>query len=126
MNFLADESVEREIVEQLRQAGHVVQYVAEMAPSIPDDEVLDLANSSGSLLLTGDKDFGELVYRQRRLTSGIVLTRLEGLPPGTKALIVAAAISTHAAELERAFTVITPGITRIRQSKLPEPDDSQD
>ncbi len=44
MNFVADESVDRQIVERLRDNGHSVWYVAEMAPSISDDEVLQLAN----------------------------------------------------------------------------------
>jgi len=44
MNFVADESVGRQIVERLRENGHYVWYVAEMAPSISDDEVLQLAN----------------------------------------------------------------------------------
>ena len=123
MNFLADESIEGEIVARLRQEGYSVLYVAEMSPGISDDEVLDLANQSGSLLLTGDKDFGELVYRQHRLTSGVILVRLEGLPPLTKAGIVAAMIGKHQSELNQSFAVITPGITRIRRSKTLDVND---
>ncbi len=63
MNLLADESVDRPIVEQLRQDGHDVLYVAEMEPGIPDDVVLQRANEHQALLVTEDKDFGELVYR---------------------------------------------------------------
>lgn len=44
MNFLADESVDRQIVERLRQDGHQVWYVAEMEPGVSDDVVLNLAN----------------------------------------------------------------------------------
>lgn len=63
MNFLADENVDRQIVERLRYVGFNVRYIAETAAGISDDEVLDLANSEESLLLTADKDFGELVFR---------------------------------------------------------------
>ena len=87
MNFLADESVDRRIVDRLRQDGHLVGYVAEMEPGISDDTVLDLANQEATLLLTADKDFGELVFRQRRLMPGIVLIRLAGLSPTRKAAI---------------------------------------
>ena len=52
MNFLADESVDQPIVEQLRADGHDVLAVAETAPSIPDDTVLAQANHRGDLLLT--------------------------------------------------------------------------
>ena len=66
MNFLADESVDHPIVLRLREDGHDVLSVAEMEPSIPDETVLSRANQRGDLLLTGDKDFGELVFGQRR------------------------------------------------------------
>lgn len=55
MNFLADESVDRQIVERLRQDGHLVWYVAEMEPGISDDIVLASANQEAALLLTADK-----------------------------------------------------------------------
>ena len=54
MNFVADESVDRQIVDRLRQEGYLVWYVAEMEPGIADSIVLDLANREGALLLTAD------------------------------------------------------------------------
>lgn len=115
MNFLADESVDGPIVNRLRQDGHEVWYVAEMEPGISDDLVLDLTNREEALLLTADKDFGELVFRQRRLAIGVVLVRLEGLSPMSKAEVVAHAISKYAKEWPQAFAVITPGAIRIRR-----------
>lgn len=56
MNLLADESVDRQIVERLRQDGHEVLYVAEMEPGIPDDIVLERANEISALLVTADKE----------------------------------------------------------------------
>jgi predicted nuclease of predicted toxin-antitoxin system len=73
VNFLADESVDRQIVDHLRQDGHHVWYVAEMEPGVSDDAVFDLANREEALLLTADKDFGELVFRLRRLAPRVVL-----------------------------------------------------
>ena len=81
MNLLADESVDGPVVERLRQEGHEVVYVAEISPSVVDEEVLQRANTSAALLVTADKDFGELVFRQGRLHAGVVLLRLAGLPP---------------------------------------------
>ena len=114
MNFFADESVDHPIVERLRDDGHDVLAVPEMAPSITDETVLVQANQRGDLLLTADKDFGELVFRQHRVTAGVVLIRLAGLLAGVKAGIVSTAIRDHGAELLRAFTVISPGMVRIR------------
>lgn len=118
MNFPADESVDQQIVARLRADGHVVSYVAEMQPSLPDEVVLDMANRRGEMLLTADKHFGELVFRQRRLSQGVVLVRLAGLSPMAKAEIVASGIAEHGAELIRAFTVISAGLIRIRREDM--------
>lgn len=114
MNFLADEGVDRQIVERLRIEGYSVLYVAQMQPGISDDVVLDLANQYNALLITADKDFGELVFRLRRLTGGVILLRLAGLSP-RKAEIVVLVINQHLEELIGAFTVLAPGSLRIRQ-----------
>lgn len=76
MNLLADENVDRQIVEQLRLDGHDVLYIAEFEPSISDNIVFDRANERSALLLTEDKDFGEIVFRDGHLSSGgVVLLR---------------------------------------------------
>ena len=62
MNFLADESVDRQIVDALREEDHAFLYVTEMEPGISDDEVLDKAEKGSAILITADKDFGELVF----------------------------------------------------------------
>ena len=116
MNFLADENVDRQIVDRLRQDGHILRYVVEMEAGISDDTVLDLANKESSLLITADKDFGEMVFRQRLIMHGIVLIRLAGITPSHKAEIVSSAINKYKSQLPHAFSVITPGAIRIRQS----------
>jgi predicted nuclease of predicted toxin-antitoxin system len=115
VNLLADESVEQQIVDRLRQDGHAVLYVAEMEPSIGDDIVLQRANQHRALLVTEDKDFGELVYRQGLIHLGVVLVRLAGLTAATKAYMVAQAITLHGTEMPGSFSVISPGTVRIRR-----------
>ena len=115
MNLLADESVDRRIVERLRQDGHEVLYVAEMEPSIDDAVVLERANERSALLVTADKDFVELMFRDKLLTTGgVILLRLTGLSAERKAESVSDAFSNHAAEFSRHFSVISPGRVRIR------------
>ena len=116
MIFFFDESVDGQIAERFRQDGHVVFCVWEMEPGIPDDQVLDQANEQGAILVTADKDFGELVFRQGRVTSGVVLVRLAGLSPETKADVVATAVWDYGEEMSGAFTVVAPGHIRIRRS----------
>jgi predicted nuclease of predicted toxin-antitoxin system len=115
MTFLADEGVDRQIVERLRLDGHQVAYVAEMPPGITDEVVLIESRASASVLITADKDFGELVFRQRRASTGVLLIRLWGLGPAMKAAVVSRAIHEHGQELARAFAVLSPGNIRIRR-----------
>jgi len=87
MKIGADEGVDRQIVEKLRSENHKVIYIPELAPGIKDDEVLCLADDEGLVLLTADKDFGELVFRLNRAAHGVVLIRLDGLPPDAKSAL---------------------------------------
>jgi predicted nuclease of predicted toxin-antitoxin system len=114
MIILADEGVDYPVVERPRREGWSVLYVVEMAPSISDQEVLDEANARDALLLTSDKDFGELVFRLGRINSGVILLRLAGLKPDTRASVVADVLDEYADQLVNAFTVIAPGQVRIR------------
>lgn len=74
----------------------------------------------GALLITADKDFGELVYRLGRIHSGVILARLAGLSPAAKADAVSQLLRDHAAELSAAFCVLSPGSIRLRRSNLPQ------
>ena len=122
MNLLADESVDRQVVASLRAHGHRKSYIAESQPGITDEEVLDNAEQEGLPLLTADKDFGELIFRQGRQSTGIILIRLSGLSAETKAHIVVSAVRDYESDLTKAFTVITPGIIRVRHIIQPEPE----
>ena len=115
MIFVCDEGVDRSIVEQLRSDGHNVTYIAELSPSIPDDEVLREANERGAVLVTADKDFGELVFRLGRLSTGVFLIRLHDLPTHDRAALVGAVVREHAAELPGAFSVLSSTKLRIRR-----------
>lgn len=115
MTFLADEGVDRQIVERLRLDGHQVVYIAEMSPGITDETVLMESRISESVLITADKDFGELVFRQRQASTGVLLIRLWGLGPAMKAALVSESIQKHGQELAGAFAVLSPGSIRIRR-----------
>ena len=115
MKIIADEGIDRQIVERLRQDGHTIWYVAEMEPGISDDKVFEIAGQENAILLTADKDFGELVVRQGIVMTGVILIRLAGLSLQKKADIVSLFIGNHIQELERSFSVVTPGVARIRR-----------
>ena len=115
MILLADESVDGQVVEGLRSEGHSVWYTAEQEPGLADADVFHIANQKEAVLLTADKDFGEIVFRQRHITKGVILIRLAGLSPSRKSLTIASALRDHSGELIDAFTVISPASIRIRR-----------
>lgn len=116
MKLYADEGMDRQIVDALRGAGFDAAYAAESDPSAADDSVLAKAAAEGRLLLTSDKDFGELVHRLGKASAGVMLIRLSGLSAELKAKLVVEAISAHPGELARAFSVLSPGVLRIRRA----------
>jgi predicted nuclease of predicted toxin-antitoxin system len=118
MKILADEGVDRQIVDELRNIGHEVTYVAEFQPAISDNEVLTRAHQESTLLLTADKDFGELVFRQRRVHAGVVLIRLPGVPSSEKSEIVTGAFEKLGGQMTGNFCVISRKSVRIRRSRL--------
>ncbi len=117
MKFIADEGVDAPIVSALRNKGYDVLYILELSPGKQDDVILSEANSQNRILLTQDKDFGELVFRLQQIHSGVVLIRLHGIKPLEKAIIVTTALEKHLNELHNAFVVIQKNAVRIKQKQ---------
>ncbi len=117
MRFLADEGVDRSVVEGLRLLNFDVYYVIEETRSLSDDELLHIAFTENRILITRDKDFGELVFRLQKLHAGVILIRLEGYSTQERADIVCKTIALYAEQLPNAFAVIQPKVMRIRQKK---------
>src|SRR6516225_9574423 len=114
MNFLADEGVDKPIVDLLRSSGFDVHYILETDPGSLDEEVLRIANEENRILLTQDKDFGELVFRLQQVHQGVILIRLGTTAPAEKARIVNYVLLEYGNKLTNAFTVIQAAAVRIR------------
>lgn len=117
MRFLADENLPLPMVRLLREAGLDVDSIAELNPGIPDEQVLEHARSHGHILITFDRDFGELVYhRGAPVPAGIVYLRF---PRFDLSLLASTVIElAHRAEisLDSRFTVVDSD--KIRQRPL--------
>ena len=118
MKLLIDENVDRLIVDRLRADGHEIWSINELQPGITDEEVLQKAVELSALLVTADKDFGELIFQKSSNPFfGVVLVRLSGLSAQRKAEIVSEAFRQHGLDFTRSFSVVAPG--RIRsQTRL--------
>lgn len=76
MKFIADENISFAVVEFLRKNTHDVLYVAEKIKSFDDSSVLKIAFKEKRILITQDKDFGNLVFRKKFPHSGVIFLRL--------------------------------------------------
>jgi predicted nuclease of predicted toxin-antitoxin system len=80
VRILADENVPRSIVAWLRSSGSEVLYAAESHRQTPDVALLAEAQTYGAVLITEDKDFGELVFRNHLNSHGVILLRMDDCP----------------------------------------------
>lgn len=95
MKFVADENFPRAALRLLRQSGFNVSSIAETNPGLPDSEVLALASAEGRTLLTFDKDFGDLAFRQGLPAScGVILFRTASLTPTESAGLALATLQS--------------------------------
>jgi predicted nuclease of predicted toxin-antitoxin system len=116
IDLIVDESVDANITASLRDEGYAIWSVSEESPSVSDTTVLATAFEKSVLLLTEDKDFGELAIRLRKPHCGILLIRLSGVESNEKALIVAETVKRHFDELRNSFSVLDHTKLRIKIS----------
>ncbi len=118
MRFLANENFPGEAVDVLRQEGHDVAWVRIDTPGASDQDVLRQAQSETRVLLTFDKDFGELAFRAGLpAASGVVLFRLSASSPAQVARVATAALQSRP-DWSGHFSVIEEN--RIRMTPLPK------
>lgn len=115
MRLLADECCNTELVSALRSDGHDVLFAVESLRGATDDEILKRADDEGRILLTEDKDFGELVYRLKRSARGIILLRFDVTESATKISRLRNLLETKSGLLLGAFIVIDKDKMRFRQ-----------
>ena len=115
MNFAADENIDTEIIGHLRHAGYEIFSISEEFPGVPDDDVIEITNRQNAILLTADKDFGELVFRNGEVIKGVVLVRIFGVSQQEKAQMILDAFKSHADDFDERFTVISKKKIRIKR-----------
>lgn len=115
MKLLADENIECEMVDALRMAGHDITDLKATSPGIEDADVLNFADDLAAVLITYDKDFGELIFRDRRVLNGVVLLRFGKLEITEKIDLLIGVLKERGNEILEAFTVITSTGIRMRK-----------
>jgi predicted nuclease of predicted toxin-antitoxin system len=115
MKFLADENLEKPVVDWLRDEGYDVLYIAEKDSSIEDDKIIQLALKENRILITNDKDFGELVFHYGHITSGIILIRSKDKNSQKKLKLVKQVLKEIKNKIRGNFIVVNENGIRIKQ-----------
>jgi predicted nuclease of predicted toxin-antitoxin system len=113
VRFLADESCDFAVVRALRTSGHDIHAAAELRPGLDDAAVMSLALRERRVLLTEDKDFGQLVYANAEPSGGVIFIRYPAATRKTLPNAVVSLIAKFQTQLIGSFVVLSPGRTRI-------------
>lgn len=114
MNVLVDVSAGQSVADLLRSLGHDTAFVRDRDPTMSDSDILIWAVTESRLVVTMDKDFGELIYRSGQVHAGVLLLRLEAARTPEKLRIVTDIFAAHDKDLPGHFSVYQNGRLRIR------------
>jgi predicted nuclease of predicted toxin-antitoxin system len=114
MRFIVDESTGSAVASSLRAAGHEVVFIGEDMPQATDAAIIERAAREELILVTNDKDFGELVFRTGRKHHGILLLRLQDERAANRVAVLNSILERFSERLAGNFVVATEKGVRIR------------
>jgi predicted nuclease of predicted toxin-antitoxin system len=115
MKFLADVNASGSLARWLISRNHDVVMVSEKNPRMTDEEILSWAVSENRIIVTTDKDFEEMIWRQAKPHCGLL--RLENLPRRERLELIRDALACHIKDLE-AGAIVIASKTKFRVRKL--------
>jgi len=117
MKLLLDAHIGRLITDWLADQGHDLLRTATLPPRTPDEEILRIAAAQSRIVMTADKDFGELVFRFGQPAAGVILLRIAVPSERARFEVVKRYWSTIEAAAPAHFVVVTR--RGVRRSPLP-------
>jgi len=114
IQFLADESCDFTVVRALRASGYDVASVQENSPGMEDVRVCEWANREERVIVTNDKGFGELIFRERIPNRGIILLRLRDERAANRIRVISDLLASHEGRIREHFVVASEARARIR------------
>jgi predicted nuclease of predicted toxin-antitoxin system len=114
MKFLVDECTGTSVVACLRGEGHDAVAVVEVMPEADDEEILARAVAEDRIIVSNDKDFGELIYRSGWKHRGVVLLCLRDERAENKVRMTKAALAQVGERLRNHYIVVTEAGIRVR------------
>jgi len=113
IKFLADVNVEKSLVDYLSKQGYDIKWVPDYNCEMLDEELLNLAREERRILITNDKDFGDLIFFQRKLSPGAILFRVKGQKSHDKIKLMKKLLMGYRDKLLNHFIIITKVKIRI-------------
>jgi predicted nuclease of predicted toxin-antitoxin system len=113
MRFLVDECTGAVVARWLREQGHEVFSVFDEARGMADEAILAKALAEHWIIVTNDKDFGDLVFAQGRHHHGIIFLRLDDNRSNTSIAALSGLLQKHGDDLIDQFTVVRRNLFRI-------------
>jgi len=113
IKFLADVNVEKAVVEYLLEKKYDTKWIPEYNCEMPDDELLHWANIENRVIITNDKDFGELIFLQKKISTGIILFRVREQRAENKVNLIKHLLENFSEKILNHFIVITGEKIRI-------------
>jgi len=107
LKFIADINVEKPIVDYLKEKGYDVKWFSDYNCEILDQDLLKIARAEKRILITNDKDFGELTFLQKKLSSGIILLRIKRQKADDKVKILKKVFQNYRDKILNNFVIIT-------------------
>ena len=114
LKFVIDVGVGRSIEEWLASQNFKVLAIASINPEMKDFEIIQLANHEDGIIVTMDKDFGELVFKNNKTHKGILLLRLDDAVSEEKLAAIQNIIPEYLGKLKNNFSVYQNGKLRTR------------
>ncbi|MHC1595052.1 MAG: DUF5615 family PIN-like protein [Methanotrichaceae archaeon] len=113
MRFLVDECTGPTVAKWLWSSHHDVFSVYDETRGLDDESIIGKANIENYILITNDKDFGELVFRMRKPHKGVILLRLEDERPENKIAVLQRVLESYSDKLANNFIIVTEKTIRI-------------
>lgn len=107
IKFLANVNVEKPLIDFLDEKGFDIKWVTNIDKRMPDDRVCELANSEQRIIITNDKDFGEIVFYQQKIAYGIILMRVKGQNSAEKIVVLDKLLENYQDKIANHFVVLT-------------------
>ena len=114
VKFIVDVGVGRSVEEWLKSQEFTIVTIGSINPEMKDTEIIQLANMEDAIIITMDKDFGELVFKEKNKHKGILLLRLEDAMSEEKLAVIQNIIPEHLKKLKNNFSVYQNGKLRTR------------